>query len=269
MNYFFHIAYNGFRYHGWQRQAKHLSIQEVVEDSLSKILKKPTVAIGCGRTDAGVHASQYFFHARVKENWDYDFVFRMNKVLPSDIALFDSIPVEKNAHAQLDAIGRTYNYFIHTYKDPFLSQSSSFYLEKNLNLSSMQKAAALLTQYNDYRSFCKSPNQYKHTRCNITSVQLFSNSNAGKLRIQITANRFLQGMVRAIVAQLLQVGKNSLSIDEFENLLRTKPALHNLAFAYPQGLYLSNITYPYLNIPPSAQWADRLPTPQHIEWINL
>ncbi len=266
MRYFFHIAYNGHQYHGWQRQPKHISIQEVIEDCLSRIVKMPTMIMGCGRTDAQVHASQYFFHADIQEEWHYDFVFRMNKVLPSDIALFNIIPVERNAHAQFDAKSRTYDYFIHTYKDPFLTQSSSLYLEKNLRYDLMNEAANLLTKYNDYRSFCKSPDQYKHTLCNIKSVQLFSNSNTDRIRIQITADRFLHGMIRAIVAKLLKIGKGELSIAEFENYLIKKEMHPNLEFAYPQGLYLSKIIYPYLNIPHSSSFIDRFKLTPENEW---
>src|SRR6185369_12831579 len=119
--------------------------------------------MGCGRTDAQVHASQFFFHTDIKDPWDFDLLFRINKNLPSDIAVFEIIPVEENQHARFDAIARTYDYFIHTYKDPFLSGVSSLYLERNLDLEEMRRAVTLLTQYNDYRAFCKSPAGYKHT----------------------------------------------------------------------------------------------------------
>jgi tRNA pseudouridine38-40 synthase len=252
MRYFFHIGYNGFQYHGWQRQTGFLTVQEVMEESLRNALKEPVTILGCGRTDAQVHASQYFFHLETESKWDYDLAYRLNKILPADISVFDVIPVADNAHAQFDARQRTYDYFIHTYKDPFLSSFSSLYLLKDPDLKKMKEAVMLLSKYNDYKAFCKSPDQYKHTRCAISSANLFSDKNGDKIRIQITADRFLQGMIRALAAKLLKISTGELSLDEFENLfIRNEPA-RNLEFAYPQGLYLSKVVYPYLDLPSRA-----------------
>ena len=255
MRYFFHIGYNGFNYHGWQRQTNDLSIQEVLEDSVSKVLKSKVTILGCGRTDAQVHASQYFFHLDIKESWDFDLVFRINKILPADISVFDIIPVEENQHAQFDAKQRTYDYFIHTYKDPFLTQLSSFYLLK-IDLKKIKNAVSLLEEYKDYRSFCKSPEQYKHTICNISSAKIFSDKSGEKLRLQISSDRFLQGMIRAIVAKLIKVGTGEISLDEFAKLLIEKKTEKNLEFAYPQGLYLSKVVYPFLDIPEKAEFSE-------------
>lgn len=254
MRYFFHIAYNGSNYHGWQRHTPHLTIQEVLEANLSKILKSPATILGCGRTDAHVHANQYFFHLDIEKEWDFDLVFRINKMLPEDIAVFDIIPVDVNAHAQYDATKRTYDYFIHTYKHPFLNPFSSFYQEQNLRLDKMQEALALLTKHQDYRAFCKSPDKYEHTNCNITSAKLFSDSKSEKLRIQISSNRFLRGMIRAIVAKLLQTGRGEITTDEFENYLITKESTPNIEFASPNGLYLSKVVYPFLDIPARTEF---------------
>ncbi len=106
------------RYHGWQRQANVLSVQEVIEEALSRILKTPVIVMGCGRTDAQVHATQFFFHLEVEKEWNFDLLFRLNKLLPPDIAVFEIIPVEEKQHARFDAMQRTYDYFIHTSKDP-------------------------------------------------------------------------------------------------------------------------------------------------------
>nr|HPH46379.1 tRNA pseudouridine synthase A [Chryseolinea sp.] len=139
MRYFFHIGYHGHFYRGWQRQPNVRNVQHVIETTLTNILKTPTSAMGCGRTDAQVHASQFFFHTDVQNAWDYDLMFRVNKALPDDIAVFEIIPVEENQHARFDATLRTYDYFIHTYKDPFLTTLSSFYLLKNLNIDKMKE----------------------------------------------------------------------------------------------------------------------------------
>ncbi|MCC9168087.1 hypothetical protein [Pontibacter harenae] len=142
MRYFFHIGYNGTNYRGWQRHPYGVNVQQVIEGYLQKILKAPVGIVGCGRTDAQVHASQFFFHLDVAQPWEFDMLYRLNKVLPPDIAVFDIIPMEGMPHARFNACQRSYDYFIHTYKDPFLSSISSLYLLHNLNLSAMQAAAA-------------------------------------------------------------------------------------------------------------------------------
>ncbi|MEY4930874.1 MAG: hypothetical protein RI909_1598 [Bacteroidota bacterium] len=250
MRYFFHSGFQGHQYRGWQQQANAISVQEVVETLLTKMLKEPISAMGCGRTDAQVHASQFFFHIDVKNSWDYDLLFRVNKMLPDDIAVFEIIPVQDHHHARFDATQRQYDYFIHTYKDPFLNSMSTWYPEKNLNLTEMKRAVSLLTRYHDYRAFCKSPNLYPHTICKVSSANLFADSKGDRLRFQISADRFLGRMVRLIVGKLIQVGKGELSVDEFESYLITRETPKMLDVAYPQGLFLSKVTYPYLEIPP-------------------
>ena len=269
MRCFFHIGYNGSSYHGWQRQANHLTVQEVLEENLSKLLKEPVTILGCGRTDAKVHASQYFFHLDTKQNGDYDLAFRLNKMLPHDIAVFDIIPASETSHAQYDAKQRTYDYYIHTYKDPFLNTTSALYLLNDLDLSKMKKAVSLLIKHKDYRAFCKSPDQYKHTICNISSAKLFSDNKGRKIRFRISSDRFLHGMIRAIAAKLIKIGKGEMSLDEFENHLITKQAQPNLEFAYPQGLYLSKVVYPYLDIAPHSSFSFSSEQSSQCEWIAV
>lgn len=277
MRYFFHIGYNGYNYHGWQRHAPHLTVQEVLEVNLGKLLKEPITIIGCGRTDAQVHARQYFFHLDTDKLND-EAQFRLNKMLPEDIAVFDIIPVKEDAHAQYNAVQRTYDYFIHTCKDPFLSRFSCLYLEKNLDISTMKHALALLTKYNDYYSFCKSPEKQEHTICNVTSAKLFSDPQQSKLLIQISSNRFLRGMIRAIVARLIKTGSGQMSIDDFENHFisplkdevrtfgRTKEGQSNIEFAPPQGLYLSKVVYPFLDTPQRSQFSPFFHSNEENEW---
>ena len=249
MRYFVHISYNGINYHGWQRQKNAISVREVFEKGLEQILKEPINCIGCGRTDTQVHASQYFFHFDVTKEWDFDLLFRLNRLLPNDISVFDIIPVEANQHARYDAISRTYNYFIHTFKDPFFNERSSLYFETNLNLEKMNQAVQLISKYSEFYSFCLSPEKQFSTTCRISSAQLFSNHSADRIRFQITSNRFLKGMIRVIVGKLLEVGTGKLLVEEFEDLLKCKIALYNTRPAFPQGLYLTKVTYPYLNLP--------------------
>jgi tRNA pseudouridine38-40 synthase len=254
VRYFFHIAYHGTLYNGWQKHPGVQTLQEIFETAIGKLLKTTVNIVGCGRTDTQVHASQFFFHADIETEWDFDLFFRLNKILPDDIAVFDIIPMQGLPHARFDAVQRTYDYFIHTYKDPFLNKFSSLYPGRQLNLDKMKTAAALLTNYSDYRCFCKSPDRNEHTICHVSSAQLFADEGRDKIRFQISANRFLSKMVRIVVGRLLEIGRGDMGIDEFERYLIDKKTPDVIIPAYPQGLYLSKVTYPYLDISPGTSF---------------
>ncbi|NDK57409.1 tRNA pseudouridine synthase A [Pontibacter fetidus] len=252
MRYFFHIGYKGTNYKGWQRHPYGVGVQEVIEGCLAKILKMPVAIVGCGRTDAGVHATQFFFHLDVAEAWEFDMLFRLNKVLPEDIAVFDIIPMEGLPHARFDAFQRSYDYFIHTRKDPFLSHVSALYFLQDLDLDAIRAASALLPQYTDFRNLCLTPADHDSTNCLVTEASWFIDETGDRLRFNISANRYLSRMIRIIVGQLLKVGTGKLSVAEFESYLALENAPKHLTPAYPQGLYLSKVTYPYLDIPPRS-----------------
>jgi tRNA pseudouridine38-40 synthase len=258
LRYFFHIGYHGTNYSGWQKHPDGLSVQQVLETALSQVFKKPVFITGCGRTDAQVHASQFFFHMDDEAPWNFDLLFRLNHLLPDDIAVFDIIPMEGLPHARFDAIQRSYDYFIHTYKDPFLSRFSSLYIHKQWDIEQMQRAADLLLNYNDYYAFCKMPDRNDHTICNISEAKVYMNATGDKLRFRISANRFLGRMVRIITGKLIEIGTGKLSIDEFEANLIDPQLPQLIKPAYPQGLYLSKITYPYLDIPPHSEFTRML-----------
>lgn len=249
MRYFFHIGYNGFNYQGWQKLPQANSVQVIIETQLSQILKTRVTIVGCGRTDAQVHASQFFFHADIIETWDYDLKFRLNKNLPEDIAVFDVIPMEGLPHARFDAMSRTYNYFIHTHKDPYLSNISALYMGKQFNLDEMKRAVLFLPQYVDYRNFCKRPAVHRTTMCNVTSARLYRNKKDDSIRFEISANRFLSGMIRIMVQKLLQIGSGEFTVDEFQHHLIAEALPKVNRSAYPQGLYLSQVKYPFLEMP--------------------
>ncbi len=200
MRYFLHLGFDGNDYSGWQRQKNTLNtVQEVVEQKLSQIFKKEVTAYGCGRTDAGVHASQYVIQINLDEPPAFDLKFRLNKNLPHDIAVFEIIEVNQNQHCRFDAVARTYDYFIHWHKDPVLMRYSSFYDGLRLNFDLMRKAAALILATKDFKPLCKQPNLYHNTLCQITKSELFVNEEQGRLRFTITSNRFLRGMVRLCI----------------------------------------------------------------------
>ena len=210
---------------------------------------------GCGRTDAQVHASQFVFHADLEETFDFDLLTRLNHAFPPDIAVFDILPVHDKAHARFDATARTYDYFIHTQKDPFLQGSSALYGDWPLTLSGMKAAVALLPQYDDYYAFCKSPANFKTTICRVSSAHLWVDEKGERLRFQITANRFLTGMIRIIVGRLIEIGTGRMSVETFEAHLRDKITPRIITGAHPQGLYLSRVVYPYLDLPQRTEFA--------------
>ncbi len=244
MKYFVHIAYNGSNFHGWQWQPNTITVQGVIEKKLYAIFKEKITIFGCGRTDAGVHASQYVFHITIKNEFDFDLKFRLNKHLPNTIVVYEVFKVNDKQHARFDPISRTYDYFIHLYKDPVLGKHSSYYDTQNLAFNDMLKAANLISKYNDFEAVCKQPQLYDNTICKITHAKLYINENQQRLRFTITANRFLRGMIRILVGCLLDVGKGKLSVTEFEQILAEQKQIKNKRVAYPNGLYLSEIKYP-------------------------
>lgn len=249
MRHFIHLAYQGTKYRGWQRQANERSVQATIEDLLSKMLKTKTIIHGCGRTDAGVNASQYFVHADIPEDLDYDPVKRLNHMLPDDIAIYEIIPIhDPHCNAQTDAIARSYEYYMHFHKIPQLKDTSTYFKVSNLDVEAMQSAVIILQNTKDFRSLCKSPDIYKHTRCNVQSVSLEETHDGNRMLFSITANRFLRAMIRNIVARLINIGKGELSLNEFTEIIRNQKEFE-FPFhkqAPPTGLYLSKIIYPYL-----------------------
>ncbi len=222
--------------------------------------------MGCGRTDAQVNASQYFFHIDVAETWDFDLLFRLNKVLPDTIAIFDIIPVQDNQHARFDATQRTYDYFIHTYKDPFLSTMSAFYQLKNLNLEQMKAAVDLFPKYTNYHGFCRSPEKHNSTICKVSLAALYMDANGDKLRFRISANRFLKAMIRILTGKLLEIGKGEYTVEQLEHCLQTGEHPPTIIPAHPQGLYLSKITYPFLDLPPRVEFSGILQNRAEHQW---
>jgi len=269
LKHFFHIGYHGYHYRGWQRQDGIITVQEVIETSLSKILKRPVTIYGCGRTDARVSANQYFFHIEEKLELDYDLAFRLNKVLPDDIAVFDILPMANDCHARYDAEQRTYDYFIHTYKDPFLSKTSSFYQMERLDIPKMRMAVELLTKYNEYYGFCRSPEKNESTICNVSSAKFFVDSSGDKYRFQVTANRFLKSMIRILVGKILEIGRGEFSLEEFESCFIDRRTPSTIIPAHPQGLYLSKVTYPYLDLKPRKEFSGIMQDRSDEIWVEV
>ena len=247
MRYFIHIGYDGGNYRGWQRQTNtHNTVQEIIEQKLFKIFKKHITVYGCGRTDAGVHASQYILHINLDEAPAFDFKFILNKNLPDSIAVFDIIEVDRDRHCRYNAIARTYDYFIHWNRDPVLKRYSSFYEGIELDFDLMRKASVLILGTKDFRPLCKSPDLYESTLCQITNCELFVNEEQGRLRFTITSNRFLRGMVRICVFVLLKVGTGEMTLGELQEILNQEKIWLKKQPALPNGLFLSKVEYSFI-----------------------
>jgi tRNA pseudouridine38-40 synthase len=255
VRHFFHIGFDGFNFLGWQKlpQTKGRSVQEIMEFNLSKVLKTQLTIVGCGRTDAHVHAGQFFFHVDIEKSWDFDLQSRLNMNLPKEIAVFDILQVDDSSHARFSALERTYNYFIHTSRDPYLANISSYYAKDNFDIDLMRKAAALLTNYEDYHALSKNIAEGRSTICKVSAAKLYADKNGEWIRFEISANRFINGMIRIVAEKLLSIGRHTLSLSEFENYLITgkRPPVNRLAF--PQGLHLTKVTYPFIDLPTKSK----------------
>jgi len=249
MRYFIHLGFDGSKYSGWQRQHNtENTVQELVEKTLFQLLKKRVSVYGCGRTDAGVHASQFVMQIDLDEAPEFDLQFRLNKNLPDGIAVFEIFEVEKNQHCRHDAVARTYDYFIHLKKDPVLMNYSAFYEDLKLDFELMKKAVALIGKTKDFKALCKQPDLYDNTVCNISNCELFINVEEGRLRFTITSNRFLRGMIRICVYFMLEVARGKLTLEEFEAILNQEIEVKEKWPAHPNGLFLSKVEYPFLEL---------------------
>ena len=249
MRYFIHLGFDGSSYSGWQKQQNtRNTIQEVLEDTLSRIFKKRITVYGCGRTDAGVHASQYVLHINLATAPTFDLKFRLNKNLPDSIAVYELIEVDEAYHCRYDASARTYDYFLHWKKDPALSRYSSYYDGLELDLGRMQQAALLIEQTRDCKALCKHPDLYDNTLCEISHCRLYVNEEQGRLRMSIRSNRFLRGMVRLSMYFLLRVGRGQMTLAELTDILNLQKQLAHKRPALPNGLFLSKVEYPFLEL---------------------
>jgi len=243
VRYFLEIQYDGANYHGWQKQPNAITVQEVLANGLSKLLRTSTETIASGRTDTGVHCSQQFAH------FDTDNIalipqleYRLNAILPHDIAIRSMRRVKEDAHTRFSALQRSYVYRLHTHKDPFL-RKYSYRFFKSLEVDKMNEAAAFLKTFNDFEVFSKTKTEVKTFNCEIFHAEWISLED-GRKEFHITANRFLRGMVRLITGALLDVGTGRLDVEGFKSVIhqKRKDKFRNVAPAH--GLYLRKVTYP-------------------------
>ena len=242
MRYFLEIAYDGTDYHGWQTQPNARTVQEDLNTSLATILRQPIETVGSGRTDTGVHASQQWVHFDVNALLDVKATLhRLNRLLPPDICAVQFYPVGPAAHARFDAVARTYEYRITRVKNPFL-QRYAHYLNREINLTWLNEAAAALSDFEDFTTFSKVKGDTLHYRCHLYAASW--RLDGPNLIFTIKANRFLRGMVRLVVGTLLDVGTGKITVAAFRDIISAQDRRQASGAAPAAGLFLTQVTYP-------------------------
>jgi tRNA pseudouridine38-40 synthase len=241
--YFLEISYKGTHYSGWQIQPNALTVQACLNKALGTIFRQPIETLGSGRTDAGVHASMQIAHADIPLTNNLEqFCYRLNCILPPDIALNKIIPVIPEANARFDALYRRYQYKIITRKDPF-NQEFGYMFAQALNVDAMQMAANLMLEHSNYQAFSKVKTNVNNFTCHIQFAQ-FAWLDSHTLIFTVQANRFLRGMVRALTGTLLEVGLERMTINGFQEVLNGNHRSQAARALPAQGLCLVAIGYP-------------------------
>lgn len=258
MRYFLHLSYSGTHYHGWQIQKNAPSVQATLEQALSLLVGEAVSVTGCGRTDTGVHAKDYWAHFDCQLDLKRRgfFCYKINAILPTDIRVFDIFAVSAESHARFDATSRTYRYFIRTAKEPFLDSCSAIppgcSSQKELDIDAMNRAANNLLGTHDFTSFSKGHTQTKTNICTVTQAHWFyqksSWSVSEMLVFEVSADRFLRNMVRCMVGTLLEIGRGKQPVEWILQVMDGKNRSAAGNSVAPQGLFLWNITYDNLKI---------------------
>ena len=242
------LSYDGTRYHGWQVQPNGQSVQGELQRGLSLLLRQTISVTGAGRTDAGVHATMMVAHFDVEQTLPMDeeqLCYKLNRLLPCDIAIRRIERVPDDMHARFSALSRTYHYYIHTCKSPF-QRHYSFQVPYKLDFEMMNVAARLLLEYEDFGAFCKSHTDVKTTLCHVTHAQ-WHQTSADAWYFEITANRFLRNMVRAVVGTLVEVGRGRMTEDDFRKVIEGKCRSDAGESMPANALFLEQIIYPNLS----------------------
>lgn len=244
--YFIELSYNGTNFHGWQTQPNGITVQECLDTALTTYFRQDIVTLGCGRTDAGVHATQFFAHFDVwilPEEEVVKGLTGINSLLPYDIAVKRIFKVHDDAHARFDATSRAYNYHVHFAKDPFKLDRSWLY-KGNLDIVKMNEAAQILLNFTDFSCFSKSKTQTFTNNCKITEAKF--EEIDGALVFTIKADRFLRNMVRAIVGTMVLVGKGDLELADVAQIIESKNRSKAGQSVPACGLYLVGVEYAYV-----------------------
>ena len=240
MRYFIDISYFGKNYHGWQSQENAITIQEILDKSLSTILKTEIKSLGSGRTDTGVHAISQVAHFDFNGNIIENFLYRINSLLPSDISINSINGVKENVSARFDAISREYIYKIHTKKSPFLNDYS-YYYKSDIDIELLNKACDIIKKFKDFQTFSKVKTDVNNYNCNVSYAAIEKENNS--YFFKVTSNRFLRGMVRAIVGTLFEINENKIEIDLLEDIIIKKERKLAGPSVPAHGLYLNKVSY--------------------------
>lgn len=242
MRYFITLSYDGTPFHGWQIQPNGISVQEVLQKGLSTILRSETEVVGAGRTDTGVHARTMVAHFDHPAELDcQQTAYRLGRIMPPTIAIRRIERVADDMHARFSAKSRTYHYYIHTEKDPFL-RHYSYRTPYTLDFGLMNRAAEILMEYEDFGAFCKSNSDAKTTLCHVTAAH-WHQTSATSWYFEITANRFLRNMVRAVVGTLVDVGRGRMSLDDFRRVIEQGSRTAAGESMPGNALFLENVEY--------------------------
>ena len=240
--YFFELSYNGTDYFGWQRQPKEISVQQVIEDSLSKIQSNQEIkVVGCGRTDSGVHAKHFALHVELPTISDTDkMTFKLNRMLPDSIVISKIYSVNSELHARFSAKARTYRYYIHSAKNPF-KKNLSWHVPQELNIDEMNKAAQKLLGKKDFTSFSKLHTDVKTNICNVTKAEWVKEADG--IYFEISSDRFLRNMVRATVGTLMDVGFGKIKAESMSEILSAMNRQAASVSVPAHGLFLWKVDY--------------------------
>ena len=241
--YFLKLAYNGSAYHGWQMQQNAHTVQACLDKAISTILREDIESVGQGRTDTGVHAICSYAHFETATPLPNRFLYQLNAILPSDIAVNDCFKVNSDAHARFTAIYRRYRYLIHFNKDPFNIQRSARFHPKP-DIEAMNQACADLLGTHDFSCFSKSNTQVKTNICTIHYARWHESADKQSAYFEIQADRFLRNMVRAIVGTLLEIGWNHLPKHGVQLVMDSKNRSAAGQSVPACGLYLIDVGYP-------------------------
>lgn len=243
MRYFVWFSYDGTCYHGWQTQPNGITVQSELERCLSLLLRQDVSVTGAGRTDTGVHARHMAAHFDIEQlpMSEQDLAHKLNGLLPQDIAVERVEQVESDKHARFSAVARTYYYYIHTRKDPFL-RAYSLEIHYQLDYNLMNEAGRILMEYEDFGAFCKAGSDVKTTICHVTHAQWHQTSPTSWY-FEITANRFLRNMVRAVVGTLIEVGRGKMTLQEFRQVIEGGRRTQAGESMPAKALFLEDVKY--------------------------
>jgi len=247
MRYFIELSFDGTPFYGWQIQPNHITVQEILQKGMSQILREQIILTGCGRTDTGVHARQFYAHFDTEQQLEKEdrqlLIYKLNRFLPKEIAIYTIFPVQPSQHARFDALDRTYRYYLNLKKEPF---SSSFALPvySHIDIDKMNEVASYMLEINDFTSFSKRHTQVANNFCEVKKAVWFCENH--QLIFEITANRFLRNMVRAIVGTLLDVGKEKYGLEQFKNIVNQKDRCKAGESVPAHALFLEKVRYSFI-----------------------